>query len=606
MCHRRNGQLSDESEIDSVRSRTVDGEQLYRTQLIGDLPTQEDGTLVKVAGWVASIRIMGGVAFFDLRDSSGVAQVVVTKRYTRSIAEQLRREDCVTVEGPVQARPEGKDNTGHEAGRIEVVADNIGILSRSAVLPFTIDDRCSADENVRLRYRYLDLRRPRMAANLRARSLAIRTIRNTLDKCGFLDVETPTLVNSTPEGARDFLVPSRLKPGCFYALPQSPQLFKQLLMMSGVERYYQIARCYRDEDSRSDRQPEFTQLDIEGSFWSQEDVMRTVEQVVAAVVKELRGVDIPDTIPRITYKDALSRYGTDKPDRRLGTRIVDVTHIWDDSQFSTFRRIRDSCGTVHGTNAGRIDLPMSQMERLSDRAATRGADLIWAVIQHDGSVRTPAECIMTRPEMAQIVSTFNAVPGDLVLLVGGKTADVSSRFLLNVRSDLLEHADKQDRLEFVWVVDFPLFDCDSQGTLAPSHHPFTAPDNVREMRSRPKDATARAYDLVLNGTELGSGSVRIHDPDTQREIFDLLGISEDEVESTYGWFLEALGYGTPPHAGFALGVDRLVAILQDEDSIREVIPFPKTQSGTDLLTGAPTQARAEQLRDLANHLPEQH
>jgi len=410
-------------------------------------------------------------------------------------------------------------------------------------------------------------------------------------------VETPTLINSTPEGARDFLVPSRLRPGHFYALPQSPQLFKQLLMISGVDRYYQIARCYRDEDLRSDRQLEFTQLDLEGAFWSRDDVLATIESVVAAVVKRLRGVDVSLPIGRMTYAEALARYGTDKPDLRFGMEIVDLSSAFEASEFRGFAAVLDSGGVVRGLNAGTREMSRADLDGLVGRAKELGAaGLVWMVVQEDGTVRSPVAKFLSEGELGAITGGLEAGPGDVLALVADKPKTVS-KVLGAIRLDLGQ-PEGHDELHFTWITDFPVFDETDAGDLVPSHHPFTAPVSVTDMRENPGEAISQAYDLVLNGSELGSGSVRIHDPDVQQAVFDVLGISAEEASSRFGWFMTALRYGTPPHAGFAIGVDRLFAILQSEDSIRDVIPFPKTQTGADPLTTAPTLVASDQLRDL--------
>ena len=569
---------------------------VYRSHAAGELRSDQEGTYVRLAGWVARVRDLGGISFFDLRDGTGVIQVVVDPASVPA-ASGLRMEYCVAVEGTVRSRPEGTENPDLATGDIEVAADRLEVLSASAPLPFMIDDRSDAEERIRLRHRYLDLRRPRMAANLQARSTAIRAIRETLDGMGFLDVETPTLVNSTPEGARDFLVPSRLRPGHFYALPQSPQLFKQLLMIGGVERYYQIARCYRDEDTRADRQVEFTQLDLEGSFWGRDDVLDAIEQVVEAVVERLRGVEVALPLPRLTYQEAMARYGTDKPDLRFGMEIADLSEVFAGTRFRGFGQVLAGGGVVRGINAAARKASRGELDGLVERAKSLGAaGLVWAVVQDDGGLRSPVAKFLSATEKAGLVRILEASPGDVLLLVAD-SAEVASKVLGRIRLDL-GSPEEHESLYFLWVVDFPVFELTEQGDLAPSHHPFTAPVSVEEMRERPPHAVAQAYDLVLNGSELGSGSVRIHDPAVQRAVFEILGISEEEAESRFGWFLEALTYGTPPHAGFAIGIDRLVAILQNESSIREVIPFPKTQSGGDPLTTAPTRVVDTQLGEL--------
>jgi aspartyl-tRNA synthetase len=568
----------------------------YRTHYSTDLGLDNAGDTVTVAGWVVRPRDHGGILFFELRDAAGLIQVVVNPEVFPE-AETLRMESCVSVTGAIKPRPDGMANPELATGAIDLVASELRVLSAADVLPFMVDDRSESDERVRLQYRYLDLRRPRMAANLRARSQAITAIRHALDEAGFLDVETPTLINSTPEGARDFLVPSRLRPGHFYALPQSPQLFKQLLMVGGVDRYYQIARCYRDEDQRSDRQIEFTQLDLEGSFWDEEGVWESIERVVQAVVKRLRGVDVDLPIPRLTYSESMERYGSDKPDTRFDMHINDLSAVFAGTEFRGFAAVLGDGGTVRGLNLGRHDMSRSELDKLVDRAKELGAaGLVWIAVQEDGTLRSPVAKFLSEAEQSGIVETLQAVPGDVLVIVAD-AASVALPVLGHIRLDM-GRPDNHDELRFVWVTDFPVFEETEDGGLAPAHHPFTAPVDVEEMRSSPATAISRSYDLVLNGSELGSGSVRIHDPALQAEVFRILGIGDDEARSRFGWFLDALRFGTPPHAGFAIGVDRLVAILQNEDNIREVIPFPKTQTGADPLTTAPTRVAEEQLRDV--------
>lgn len=568
----------------------------YRSCRAAELGPEQSGRRVRLAGWAARVRDLGGIFFFDLRDGSGLVQVVVDPAEAPAAAG-LRMEYCVAVEGVVRPRPEGTENPDMETGGLEVAADRLEVLSRSASLPFMIDDRADPDEQIRLRHRYLDLRRPRMAANLHARSRCIRAIREALDGMGFLDVETPTLVNSTPEGARDFLVPSRIRNGRFYALPQSPQLFKQLLMISGVERYYQIARCYRDEDTRADRQVEFTQLDLEGSFWGRDDVLAAVEQAAAAVVKSMRGVELSLPLPRMTYRQALARYGTDKPDLRFGMEIADLGEVFAGTRFRGFGGALEAGGAVRGINVGVREMSRAELDGLVGRAKELGAaGLVWAVVQDGGLLRSPVAKFFSEAETAGLIRALDASPGD-VLLAAADREETASGVLGSLRLEL-GAPQGHDELSFLWVVDFPVFERTDSGELAPSHHPFTAPVSVEAMREQPDEAVAQAYDLVLNGSELGSGSVRIHDPEVQREVFEILGISGNQAESRFGWFLEALRYGAPPHAGFAIGIDRMVAILQNEDSIREVIPFPKTQSGADPLTTAPTRVADAQLREL--------
>ena len=571
-----------------------------RTARAGELRAGDAGRDVRLAGWVASRRDHGGVLFVDLRDASGIVQVVVdpdADESVESVAHSLRDEFCIAVSGIVRARPDGTVNADLPSGEVEVAASGLEILSPSDPLPFQIDDRSEVDEMRRLEYRYLDLRRPRMAANLVARSRAIQAMRSTMADLGFLEVETPTLVKSTPEGARDFLVPSRLRQGSFYALPQSPQLFKQLLMVGGVERYYQIARCYRDEDFRSDRQVEFTQLDLEGAFWGRDDVLDAVEPVLVAVARALRGVEPATPFPRLTWHEAIARYGTDKPDIRFAMEIVDLSANFGDTEFKAFAGALGSGGIVAGINAGVLELSRTGLDALVERAVGLGAKgLVWLVVEPDGTLRSPVAKFLGDAEQEGLVDALGGAPGDTLLVVADATR-TAQRVLGALRLDLGRPKDHDD-LAFLWVVDFPVFAVGEAGELVPEHHPFTAPYDVDEMRDHPETALSRAYDLVLDGAELGSGSERIHDPRTQKTVFDILGISDEEAESRFGWFVRALRYGTPPHAGFAVGIDRLVAILQNEPNIREVIPFPKTQTGIDPLTASPSRVVDAQLAEL--------
>jgi len=556
--------------------------------------------MVTVAGWVQKRRDHGGIAFFDLRDASGLLQVVADPSMHPDV-DSLKMEYCVSVRGTVRSRPEGTENPDLATGLIELGVEELTVLSPSGTLPFMIDDRVDVDEQVRLKHRYLDLRRPRMAANLRARSKATAAIRRTLDDLGFLEVETPTLMNSTPEGARDMLVPSRLRQGEFYALPQSPQLFKQLLMISGVERYFQIARCYRDEDFRADRQLEFTQLDLEGSFWGQDDVLATIEDVLVSVVKEVRGVETPSPFKRLTWQEAMDRYGSDKPDVRFGMEITDISDLFANSGFGVFQGALNDGGTVRGINVGQQDWSRSRADVLTERAKEIGAKgLVWMVVEDDGSLRSPVSKFLSDQELDGVIASMGAVPGDVILIAADRWRTVVD-VLGVLRLELGRPAD-HDELAFLWVVDFPLFEESEDGSITFSHHPFTSPVSIDEMRDDPENALSRAYDVVVNGIELGSGSIRIHDPAVQRQIFEILGIDAETAERRFGWFLDALDYGTPPHGGFAFGIDRLVMVLQNESSIREVIPFPKTQTGTDPMTGAPTWVDTGQLGELGLEL----
>ena len=566
----------------------------------GSLRREDVGARVRLAGWVARRRDHGGIVFVDLRDHTGVVQIVLdpdAEGLSAEVVHGLRAEYCIAVAGGVRARPEGTENPDLATGAVEVAVDELEVLSPADPLPFQLDDRVEVDEVRRLQYRYLDLRRPRMAENLVARARAIRTMRRVMDELGFLEIETPTLIASTPEGARDFLVPSRLQPGHFYALPQSPQLFKQLLMIGGVERYYQVARCWRDEDLRADRQFEFTQLDFEGAFWDQEDVLEVLEELAVAVTEELRGVTPRRPFPRLSFHEALERYGTDKPDLRFGMEIIDLSDVFAGTGFRAFAEVLAAGGTVRGINAGALGLARSGLDGLVERARALGAKgLVWIVVEDHGELRSPVAKFLDDDERAGLVARLGAEPGDTLLLMADERLLVLE-VLGRLRLDL-GRPEGHDELAYLFVVDYPVFEPGDDGQLVPAHHPFTAPVDVETMRRNPAEALAKAYDLVLNGTELGSGSVRIHDPAVQAEVLEILGFAPEEAERRFGWFLEALRYGTPPHAGFAVGIDRFVSILRNEPNIREIIPFPKTQSGQDPLTGSPSRVSDAQLAEL--------
>jgi aspartyl-tRNA synthetase len=573
---------------------------LMKTIGAGELSTTDIDHEVTLAGWVGRRRDHGGVIFVDLRDSTGIVQVVLNPEdapASQEVLHGLRLEYCVQVIGTVRARPEGTTNEDLATGAVEVVASRLNVLSESEVLPFQLDDRIGVDEALRLQYRYLDMRRSRMAENLRARSQAIRAMRHVMDEEGFLEVETPTLIASTPEGARDMLVPSRLRQGKFYALPQSPQLFKQLLMIGGVERYYQVAKCYRDEDFRADRQIEFTQLDFEGSFWGQEDVLEVLDKVAKRVVHDLRGTTIDSDFARLTYAEAMSRYGSDKPDLRFGMELVDLSEVFASTGFKAFAGILESGGAVQAINAGALGLARSGLDAQVARAQELGAKgLVWMVVQEGGTVRSPVAKFLSDGEIQGIVAAMDAKEGDTLLIVADRLRVVYN-VLGQLRLDLGKPANN-DELAFAFIVDFPVFEVDEDGKLSPAHHPFTSPASIEEMVNSPETAISKSYDLVLNGTELGSGSVRIHDADIQAKVFEVMNISAEDAENRFGWFLEALRYGTPPHAGFAIGIDRFVSILRSEPNIREIIPFPKTQTGADPLTGSPSRVEDDQLAEL--------
>ena len=501
-----------------------------RSHGAGSVSEADIGSEVVIAGWVQRRRDHGGVAFFDVRDATGVLQVVADPAEHPTVAD-LKMEYCVRVAGKVRARPAGTENPDLPTGKIEIGVDELEVLSPAKALPFMIDDRTDVDEAIRLRHRYLDLRRPRMAANLKARSRTTAAIRRTLDDLEFLEVETPTLINSTPEGARDMLVPSRLRPGEFYALPQSPQLFKQLLMIAGVERYFQIARCYRDEDFRSDRQLEFTQLDLEGSFWDRDDVLETIEAVLAAVTLELRGLDVPRPFLRLTWHEAMDRYGSDKPDIRFGMEIVDISDLFADSEFGVFKGALQTGRTVRGINVGHQEWSRSRADALIERAKELGAKgLVWMVVEEDGSLRTPVAKFLSEGEVEGIKSRMEASPGDVILMAADRWSTTVG-VLGGLRLDL-GRPENHDELAYLWVVDFPLFEESEDGAITFSHHPFTSPTSIDDMRNDPAKAISKAYDAVLNGVELGSGSIRIHDPDVQRQVFEILGIDGETRRAT--------------------------------------------------------------------------
>jgi aspartyl-tRNA synthetase len=572
---------------------------VIRTHDAGRLRASDAGTTVTLAGWVARRRDHGGVIFVDLRDDSGVAQVVF--REEMETAHALRNEFCVAVTGAVARRPAGNENPDLPTGEIEVTATALTILSESAPLPLPVDDHVEAGEEIRLKYRYLDLRRSGPARALKLRSRANQIARRVLDERGFYEVETPTLTRSTPEGARDFLVPVRLQPGTWYALPQSPQLFKQLLMVSGMERYYQIARCYRDEDFRADRQPEFTQLDIEMSFVTEDDVIEVGEEIVAALWRDLAGVEVPRPIPRITWHDAMARYGSDKPDLRYGLELTDLTDYLRGTEFRVFAGAIDAGGYV-----GAVVMPggaaqtRKELDGWQDWAKARGArGLAYVVLDAEtGEARGPVARNLSEAHLAGLADAVGAKPGDAIFFGAAAERREALELLGAARVEIARRTGIVDPAgwAFCWVVDAPMFERDEDGRWSAVHHPFTSPNAEWEesFETSPQRALAYAYDIVCNGNEIGGGSIRIHRADVQRRVFDLLGITPREAEEKFGFLLEAFKYGPPPHGGIAFGWDRACMLLAGADSIREVIAFPKTRGGFDPLTGAPTPITAQQ------------
>jgi aspartyl-tRNA synthetase len=579
---------------------------MLRTHDAGTLNAKNVDTKVVLAGWVARRRDHGGVAFIDLRDSTGSVQVVINDE---KIAGELRAEWCVLIEGNVKLRPSGNENKEIPTGEIEVVCESLQVLSESAALPFPVDsgDIGNISEEVRLKYRYLDLRREGPAKNLRLRSKVTTAIREVMAESEFLEIETPYLTRSTPEGARDFLVPVRLQPGSWYALPQSPQLFKQLLMVAGMERYYQIARCFRDEDFRADRQPEFTQLDIEISFADQSDVLKIAENVLSKVFEKVINYKIPTPIPHMTYRDAMKDYGSDKPDLRFSNKIVEVTEFFKETSFRVFQA--EYVGAV--VMPGGANSPRRELDAWQDWAKARGAKgLAYILVGTDGALTGPVAKNLSEKESAGIAALVGAKNGDAIFFAAGST--VSSQNLLGavrleigVRRNLID----ESAWKFVWIVDAPMFepvDADNpESGWTAVHHPFTGPkpEFADSFDKDPAQALAYAYDIVLNGNEIGGGSIRIHQRDVQQRVFNTIGLSNAEAESKFGFLLEAFNYGPPPHGGIALGLDRLCALLAGAQSIREVIAFPKTASGGDPLTGAPTPITPAQRKETGVDTP---
>ena len=571
---------------------------MLRTHDAGSLRASHVGQTVKLAGWVARRRDHGGVAFIDLRDATGSVQVVIRDE---KLAGQLRAEWCLSITGEVSARPAGNENSAIPTGAIEIMGDEIVVLSESAPLPFPVDsgNESEINEEVRLRYRYLDLRREVPAANLRLRSRVTSSIRRVMEELDFLEIETPYLTRSTPEGARDFLVPVRLQPGSWYALPQSPQLFKQLLMVAGMERYYQIARCFRDEDFRADRQPEFTQLDIEMSFIDQADILAVAEKILVKVWKESIGYDIPTPIPHMTYADAMDKYGSDKPDLRFGYPLTEVTQYFSQTPFRVFQA--PYVGAV--VMPGGASSPRRELDAWQDWAKARGAKgIAYILINEDGTLGGPVSKNISESESSGIAAQVGAKPGDAIFFAAGERS-ASQQLLGAARLEIGKRCDLIDttKWEFVWVVDAPMFEPTDNGGWTAVHHPFTGPkpEFASTFNSDPAKALAYAYDIVLNGTELGGGSIRIHDREMQKKVFSVIGLSDEEAQSKFGFLLEAFNYGPPPHGGIALGLDRVCALLTGSDSIREVIAFPKTASGGDPLTGAPTPITPAQRKEAA-------
>ena len=578
-----------------------------RSHNCGELGKDLAGQQVVLCGWVAKRRDHGGLIFVDLRDRSGIVQVVAdpdTAGASFKVAEDIRNEYVIKVSGKVALRDEATVNANIATGAIEVMAEEIEVLNAAKTPPFYIQDNIDTDENLRLKYRYLDLRRPEMQRNIILRHKVTKLMRDYLDTRNFLEIETPMLTKSTPEGARDYLVPSRVNPGKFYALPQSPQIFKQLLMVSGMERYFQIARCFRDEDLRADRQPEFTQLDMEMSFMEMDEILELMEGLIAYIFEGALGKKIQTPFQRLTWDEAMDRYGSDKPDLRFGMELINMVDAVKDSNFKVFNQVIENGGVVKAINVkGYANIPRRECDSLVDFVGIYGAKgLAWMQIQEDGSVKSPIAKFFSEEQLANILATAQAEAGDLVMFIADKPAVVAQalgalRIEMAKRRNLIDN----DALAFAWVVDFPMFEYDEEEKrYVAMHHPFTSPrdEDLELLATDPGQVYAKAYDMVLNGTEIGGGSIRIHRRDVQKQIFSAIGLSDEEAQEKFGFMMNAFEYGAPPHGGLAFGLDRLIMIMAQRDSIRDVIAFPKTQSAACVMTQAPNDVDDKQLREL--------
>ncbi|WP_453994751.1 aspartate--tRNA ligase [Bacillus nitroreducens] len=578
-----------------------------RTYYCGEITEQAIGEKVTLKGWVQRRRDLGGLIFIDLRDRTGVVQIVFNPEDSKEaleIAESVRSEYVLDVEGTVVAREESTVNNNISTGKIEIKVSDVTIINEAKTPPFMIEDRTDVSEDLRLKYRYLDLRRPAMFETFKMRHNVTKSIRDYLDGEGFLDIETPILTKSTPEGARDYLVPSRVHPGEFYALPQSPQIFKQLLMVGGFDRYYQIARCFRDEDLRADRQPEFTQIDIETSFMSQEDIIAMAEQMMKKLMKDVKGLDLELPLPRLTYNDAMNRYGSDKPDTRFEMELIDLSEIVKDSGFKVFSNAVATGGQVKAINAkgAATKYTRKDIDGLTEFVNRYGAKgLAWLKVEED-ELKGPIAKFFDEEEQNSLRAVLEATAGDLLFFVADKANVVADalgalRLKLGKELDLID----ESKFNFLWVTDWPLFEFDEEdGRYYAAHHPFTMParEDLELLESKPWEVKAQAYDLVLNGYELGGGSLRIFEREIQEKMFKVLGFSEEEAKEQFGFLMEAFEYGTPPHGGIALGLDRLVMLLAGRTNLRDTIAFPKTASASDLLTDAPGEVSQAQLNDL--------
>jgi aspartyl-tRNA synthetase len=577
-----------------------------RTHTCGELRASDVGKIVTLNGWVDRRRDLGGLIFIDLRDRYGKTQVVFSPQHNDQayqIAKELKSEFVISVTGKVERRPKGAENPSLPTGEIDVLADEVQILSKSETPPFLIEDDINVSEELRLKYRYLDLRRPIMQSNLITRHRMAQVVRRYFDENGFIEIETSFLVKSTPEGARDFLVPSRLHPGKFYALPQSPQLYKQILMVAGFDRYFQIVRCFRDEDLRADRQPEFTQIDVEMSFVTEEDVFNIVEGLIFRLMKEIKGIEIQLPFPRIPYVEAIEKYGTDKPDLRFDLEIVNATDIFKTTEFKVFREAIENGGVICGLNLpGCANFSRKQIDELTNFVKDLGAGGLVHFKVENGEVESPVAKYFTKISLQKLRERMNSWDGDLMILISDQPQKVYSilgslRLEMGRRLNLID----EEQFKFAWIVDFPLLEWDEEENRWVSvHHPFTSPklEDLHLLDSDPGKVRARAYDLVLNGNEIAGGSIRIHDAELQRKIFKLLGISDEEAMKKFGFLLEAFKFGAPPHGGIAFGFDRLVMLFTGMKSIRDVIAFPKTSSALSLMDEAPSEVDPKQLDEL--------
>ncbi|MDA8441411.1 MAG: aspartate--tRNA ligase [Peptococcaceae bacterium] len=580
---------------------------LKRTHTCGELGINATGNTVNLTGWVQRRRDHGGLIFVDLRDRSGLVQVVFSPGEYQAafeLAEGVRNEYVLALQGKVEARPEGTRNPNLATGDIEVYATRLQVLNQAKNPPFYITDGVDVDENVRLKYRYLDLRRPEMQQTLIMRHKVTMIMREFLDQRGFLEIETPMLTKSSPEGARDYLVPSRVHPGEFYALPQSPQIFKQLLMVAGMEKYFQIVRCFRDEDLRADRQPEFTQLDLEMSFAEPQDIQSMMEEMMVRIFRETKGIEVALPLQQLTYREAMERYGSDKPDTRFDLELVDISDIVADSDFKVFADVVHKGGQVKGINAkGSADMPRRQIDELTKYAAIYGAKgLAYIVLSAEG-VKSPIAKFLSEAKLAEVIQRLQGETGDILFFVADKPQVVADA-LGHLRGELARRLDliDSDVYKFVWVTEFPLLEFDEEEKRwVAKHHPFTAPmdEDLPLLATDPANIRAKAYDLVLNGYEIGGGSIRIHRREVQEKMFALLGLPQAESEDKFGYLLEAFEYGTPPHGGIAFGLDRIMMLLSRRDNIRDVIAFPKTQSASDVMSNAPSPVSEKQLKELS-------